>query len=277
MKLSRKLLATFFTAVIFTFCLGSTTKASELDVDTVKSVSVDEAVIEASDDNTLIADKELTDEGTTSSSLDEVLEEENIIPDGMIEYIDEQGEVYYIEAPVEDVEEEIEEVKEVKEDKEDKEAKEKPSYSEKDLRLLSALIYSEAGNQSYKGMLAVANVVLNRVKSDVYWHVNTVEEVIYDNKWGAVQFAVTIKNKKTGVSILDKALNAYDTGEFSGKNKKAETKSMKNSIKAAKAALDGENNIGSFLCFNGVNKGTASIKKKYDYKIIDGHIFYRTK
>lgn len=274
MNLSRKLLATFFTAAIFTFCLGSTTKASEIDVDTVKSVSVDEAVIEASDDNTLIADEELTDEGSISSSLDEVLEKDNIIPDGMIEYIDEQGEVSYIEAPAE---EPAEEVKEEKKEKEAKAVKEKNSYSEKDLRLLSALIYSEAGNQPYKGMLAVANVVLNRVKSDVYWHVNTVKEVIYDNKWGAVQFAVTIKNKKTGVSILDKALKAYDTGEFPGKNQKSEAKSMKNAIKAAKAALEGENNIGGFLCFNGINKGTASIKKKYDYKIIDGHIFYRTK
>lgn len=269
MNLSRKLLATFFTAVIFTFCLGSTTKASEIDVITVKSV--DEAVIEASDDTILFVDEELTESETISSSLDEVLEEEKHVPEGMIALIDEQGEVYYEEAPVEEPDEEVEEVKE------EKEKKEKPSYSEKDLRLLSALIYAEAGNQPYKGMLAVANVVLNRVKSDVYWHVKTVEEVVYDNKWGAVQFSVTIKNKKTGLSILDRALDAYDTGEYPGKNQKAEATSMKRAIKAAKAALEGENNIGGFLCFNGINKGTASIKKKYDYKIIDGHIFYRTK
>ncbi|HHX11514.1 MAG TPA: hypothetical protein GX731_01735 [Clostridiales bacterium] len=268
MNLSRKLLATFFTAVIFTFCLGSTTKASEIDVAIVRSV--DEAVIEASDDNILLADEELTETETISSSLDEELEEENVIPEGMIAIIDEQGEVYYLEAPVEEPEE-VEEVKK------EKEVKEKPSYSEKDLRLLSALIYAEAGNQPYKGMLAVANVVLNRANSKIYWHVNTVKEVIYDNKWGAVQFSVTIKNKKTGLSILDKALNAYDTGEFPSKNQKSEEVSMKRAIKAAKAALEGENNIGDFLCFNGVNKGTASIKKKYDYKIIDGHIFYRTK
>ena len=272
MNLSRKLLATFFTTVIFTFCIGSTAKASEIDVETVKLV--DEAVIEASVDNISLADEELSETETLSSTLDEALEEDNVIPEGMIEYIDEQGEVYYIEAPVEEPKEEIEEL-EVK--NEEKKEKEKPSYSEKDLRLLSALIYSEAGNQPYEGMLAVANVVLNRVKSDVYWHVSTVEEVIYDNKWGAVQFSVTVKNKKTGVSILDKALKAYDTGKFPGKNQKSEAASMKRAIKAAKAALEGENNIGSFLCFNGVNKGTASIKKKYDYKIIDGHIFYRTK
>ena len=72
--------------------------------------------------------------------------------------------------------------------------------------MLACLVYAEAGNQSYEGMLAVANVVLNRVKSDAYWHVDTIKEVIYDKKW-AVQFAVTVKNKK-GVSSSDKALNA---------------------------------------------------------------------
>ncbi len=53
-------------------------------------------------------------------------------------------------------------------------------------------------------MLAVGNVVLNRVNSKAYSHVNTVEEVIYDRKW-AVQFTVTVKNKSTGKSALDKA------------------------------------------------------------------------
>lgn len=150
---------------------------------------------------------------------------------------------------------------------------EKPSYSESDLRLLASLIYAEAGNQSYDGMLAVANVVLNRVKSDVYWHVDSVEEVIYDNKW-AVQFAVTKKNK-SGVSMLDKALKSYDTGKYSGSNQKAEQEAMNKAIKAAIAALEGENNIESYLCFNAVNSGTKKIKNKYSYKIISDHIFYR--
>lgn len=270
MNLSRKLLATFFTAVIFTFCIGSTAEASEIDVEIVKLVDV--AVIEASDDNILISDELLTDTETTLSSLDVVAEDENVIPEGMIELIDEQGQVYYEKEVIEVATEElIEELDEIIEEKEE------PSYSDKDLRLLSGLIYAEAGNQSYKGMLAVANVVLNRAKSDVYWHVNTVKEVIYDNKWGSVQFSVTIKDKKTGVSSLDKALKGYDTGEFPGKNQKSENAAMKKAIKAAKAALEGENNIGEFLCFNGINKGTSSIKNKYDYTTIEGHIFYRSK
>ena len=153
----------------------------------------------------------------------------------------------------------------------------KPSYSEKDLRLLASLIFAEAGNQPYKGKLAVANIVINRTKSDVFWHANTIEEVIFDRKW-AVQFSVTVKNKKTGISPLDRALKYYDTRKFTGSNPEAEQKAMDSCIKAAKAALEGNNNIGEYLCFTGNNRGANSIKKKYpNYQIIGNHIFYRTK
>lgn len=198
-------------------------------------------------------------------------------------YIDEQDQVYYEEPDagdedivIEDIQEEEPEEAEGKEKEEKKEAAKKPSYSEKDLRLLASLIYAEAGNQSYEGMLAVANVVLNRVKSNAYWHVDTIEEVIYDHKW-SVQFSVTVKNKKTGLSMLDKALKCYDTGKFTGGNPEAEKKAMKRAIKAAKAALEGTNNIGDYLCFQS-KSNASSIKKKYsDYKIIGCHIFFRTK
>ena len=166
--------------------------------------------------------------------------------------------------------------KEEKEKKEKKDKKEKPSYSKGDLRLLASLIYSEAGNQSYNGMLAVANVVINRTKSNVFGHADTIKEVIYDNKW-CVQFSVTIKDKKSGKSILDKALECYDTGKFPGSNKDTKKESMQRATKAAKAALEGENNIGGYLCFRANNKYAASIRKKYDYKVIGDHIFYRTK
>ncbi|MDD3173840.1 MAG: cell wall hydrolase, partial [Herbinix sp.] len=100
------------------------------------------------------------------------------------------------------------------------------------------------------------------------------KEVIYDHKW-SVQFSVTIKNSKTGVSALDKALKSYDTGKFTGSNLTAEKKAMNKSIKAAKAALEGKNNIGSYLCFS--NKSLASYVKKHysNYKIIGDTIFYR--
>ena len=46
-----------------------------------------------------------------------------------------------------------------------------------EIRLLGALIYCEAGNQSYEGMVAVGAVVMNRVKSPAY--PNTIYSVIY--------------------------------------------------------------------------------------------------
>jgi len=150
-----------------------------------------------------------------------------------------------------------------------------PTYSEADLRLLACLVYSEAGNQPYQGQLAVANVVLNRVKSDVYWNANTIKEVIYDRKW-AVQFAVTIKCSSTGLSPLDKALKAYDSGKFSGGNPGAEENAMNSAIKAAKAALEGTNNIGGYLCFTNKREASSIKKRNSDYLIIGDHIFYRT-
>jgi spore germination cell wall hydrolase CwlJ-like protein len=46
-----------------------------------------------------------------------------------------------------------------------------------DIELLAKIVYLEAGNQSEEGMLAVANVVLNRVKSDKF--PDTVYDVIF--------------------------------------------------------------------------------------------------
>jgi spore germination cell wall hydrolase CwlJ-like protein len=198
----------------------------------------------------------------------------------VIDYVDEQGQTYYKKADeivTEEPKEDSEEAVENEEQEETKDPEEsKPSYSEKDLRLMASLIYSEAGNQPYKGMLAVANVVLNRVNSDSYSHVDTIKEAIYDKKW-AVQFAVTIKSKSSGVSALDKALKLYDTGKYNGSYSETAKKNMNRAIKAAKAALQGDNNIGSFLCFQNV-RSSSRIKKNYsDYKVVGDHIFYRTK
>lgn len=244
------------------------------EINIIEEVNItEEANITEEDNNT--DEVNATDEENTPDT-DELFD-----PELYEIYVDEQGQVFYIEKePVKPeindsddiIPDEKLEVKPVKEEK-----VKKPAYTKKELRLLACLVYTEAGNQSYDGMLAVANVVLNRVKSSVYYHVNTIEEVIYDRQW-AVQFSVTIKNKKTGKSMLDRALEAYDTGVFSGKNPAAEKKAMDKAIKAAKAALNGENNIGDYLCFRMNNSGAKSIKKKYsDYKIIGGHIFYRTK
>lgn len=51
------------------------------------------------------------------------------------------------------------------------------SYSESDLNLLARLIYGEARGESYEGQVAVAAVVLNRIKSASF--PNTMSGVIY--------------------------------------------------------------------------------------------------
>lgn len=269
----------FLVAFLITGFVSASINGFAFAAETEEKVQSLEATLtdDTNGDITKATDESLAEDDLNLGQAEEVAPEdtpENA--DGYDIFYDEQGEAYYVEK--EPAEQEIVETVDVTEPEEEKDKEEaKPSYSEKDVRLLASLIYSEARGQSYEGMLAVANVVLNRMKSNVYSHVDTVKEVIYDKKW-SVQFAVTIKSRKTGLSMMDKALQSYDTGKFTGGNPEAEKKAMNKAIKAAKAALQGENNIGNYLCFNAVNKNTSNLKKKYsDYKIIGDHIFYRTK
>jgi N-acetylmuramoyl-L-alanine amidase len=271
----KKLLVTMLVSLMLTLCIGTTVYASELSTAENQLQNSTEVNGNANSSTTVQSETVtiLNENSTDNTTETTIIEDDTVLEEGY--YIDEQGQVYYEkpeagneEPVIVDIEEDTEDEEEVKADK--------PSYSEKELRLLSSLIYAEAGGQSYEGMLAVANVVINRSKSKVFWHVNSIEQVIYDHKW-SVQFSVTIKNKKSGLSMLDKALKYYDTRKFSGGNPEAEKKAMNRAIKAAKAALQGKNNIGNYLCFTN-KRATSSIKKKYpEYRIIGDHIFYRTK
>lgn len=128
------------------------------------------------------------------------------------------------------------------------------SYSKEDLKLLACLIHAEAGTQSYEGKLAVANVVLNRVKSSKY--PNNIKDVIYQPG----QFTVAHSGS------LKKQLAKYD--DYS-------SQSQLLSIKAAKDALDGANNVGSRMYFHSYK---AALKKGYDDKSnavkIDDQLFW---
>jgi len=109
--------------------------------------------------------------------------------------------------------------------------------------LLAALVYCEAGNQSYEGQLAVANVVLNRVNSSSFG--GSISEVVYQ----ANQFSPASNGS------LAKALN-------NGPSSSA--------LQAARDALAGNNNIGNYLYFNGyVDTSTVG-----SYTIIGDHTFY---
>lgn len=78
------------------------------------------------------------------------------------------------------------------------------TYLEKELRLMSAIIYCEAGNQCEAGQQAVGIVVMNRVADEANFG-STVEEVIYCPG----QF------RPEDDGQLNKALRKYDKGILS--------------------------------------------------------------
>ena len=155
-----------------------------------------------------------------------------------------------------------------KDDKEKKEEK-KESYSKADLKLLACLIYTEAGNQSYKGKLAVGNVVMNRVKSNQF--PNNIEDVVYQSAYSRsygrriYQFSVA----SPSVGTLKKALSVY------GKRKgAAEIKMEKECIKAAKAVLEGKD------AFDGKNylffcRYSSSLASRRSGVKLGAHYFYK--
>ncbi|HHT96580.1 MAG TPA: cell wall hydrolase [Clostridiales bacterium] len=123
-----------------------------------------------------------------------------------------------------------------------------------ELKLLACLIYSEASGQSYEGKLAVANVVLNRVKSKKY--PNNINKVIYQKG----QFSVV------SMGILEKHLSNYNNFKSSA---------QKDCIKAAKEALSGTNNINNRLYFNAYKPAVrAGYDKKSTSIKIDGQLFW---
>lgn len=120
-------------------------------------------------------------------------------------------------------------------------ASESKKYSNSDLRLLSAIISCEAGWECYNGKLAVGIVVMNRVRSSRY--PDTVKGVIYQK----YQFTPA----RNGA--LSRELAEYDQGKFN-------SRSEKECIKAAKAALSGtksitangkKKNFSKYLSFSG--------------------------
>lgn len=92
-----------------------------------------------------------------------------------------------------------------------------------DLRLLGALIYCEAGIESYNGKLAVGAVVMNRVRSPAY--PNTISGVIF----ASGQFTPAMSGKVTRV---------YMEGNI-----------QEECMQAAQAAINGETNVGDATHF----------------------------
>lgn len=109
-----------------------------------------------------------------------------------------------------------------------------------ELRLLGALIYCEAGNQSYEGMVGVGAVVMNRVKSGAY--PNTIHSVIY----ASGQFTPAATGKVARVYEGNKVPAAC--------------------LQAAQAAINGETTVGGATHFK-----RAGAREGY---VIGNHVFW---
>lgn len=122
------------------------------------------------------------------------------------------------------------------------------AYNDEDVYWLSRLIFAESRGESYEGKLAVANTVINRVKSHLY--PNNIKDVIFDKKHG-VQYEPTSNG------------TIYNTPD-------------NDSIKAAKQALEGINNIGNCMFFFNpkIAQSTWIADNREFYTIIGNHHFY---
>lgn len=84
------------------------------------------------------------------------------------------------------------------------------SYSNSDINLLARLVYGEARGESYTGQIAVAAVVLNRVKSSAF--PNTISGVIYQPyAFTAVSDGqINLTPDARAISAAKEAMNGYD-------------------------------------------------------------------
>jgi N-acetylmuramoyl-L-alanine amidase len=121
-------------------------------------------------------------------------------------------------------------------------------YNSEDLYWLSRIVHAESEGERHEGKLAVANTILNRVKSSEF--PNTVYGVIFDKKHG-VQYTPVANGK------------IYNSPE-------------KDSISAAKSALEGNNNIGKAMFFYNPRKSTSNWIKnnRKFYATIGNHNFH---
>jgi N-acetylmuramoyl-L-alanine amidase len=123
-------------------------------------------------------------------------------------------------------------------------------YNSDDIYWLSRVIQAEASGESYKGKVAVGNVILNRVKSKDF--PNTVYGVIFEYFGNIPQFE-TVHNG-----------SIYNTPS-------------EDSINAAKEALSGSKPVGDATYFFNPSKAAGSwiVKNKAYVSTIGGHTFYR--
>ncbi len=126
------------------------------------------------------------------------------------------------------------------------------SVSDEELYLLACVIDWEAGSEPYEGKLAVANVVLNRVRSSKF--PSSISGVIYQNS----QFS-GVSDGAGGPSA--KFQSRMNSGL-----------STQTCMDAAVEALSGHNNIGGYTSFRMIS--VANMSAMSDYVIIGNHVFH---
>lgn len=126
------------------------------------------------------------------------------------------------------------------------------SVSNEEIYLLACIIDWEAAYEPYEGKLAVANVVLNRVRSSNY--PNSITGVIYQKS----QFSGASDGAGSPSAKFQNRLNSgIRTQEC---------------MDAALEALSGKNNIGGYTSFRMVS--ITNLSAMSDYVIIGGHVFH---
>lgn len=126
------------------------------------------------------------------------------------------------------------------------------SVSNEEIYLLACIIDWEAAYEPYEGKLAVANVVLNRVRSSNY--PNSITGVIYQ------------KSQFSGASDGVGGPSAKFQNRLNSGIRTQEC------MDAALEALSGKNNIGGYTSFRMVS--ITNLSAMSDYVIIGGHVFH---
>ena len=126
------------------------------------------------------------------------------------------------------------------------------TLSDDEIWILACVIDWEAGTESYQGKLAVANVILNRLRSG-YWG-STIQSVVY------------ARSQFTGVS------NGSGSASTAFSNRLSTGPYYSECMTAALEAISGVNNIGGYTSFRTVS--SANLSSISDYVIIGNHVFY---
>jgi len=148
----------------------------------------------------------------------------------------------------------------------------KKNFTKAELRLMTAIIYAEANGMDFDAKVAVGNAVLNRMyDEDKYGYVSTIEEVIYDHKWG-YQFSPV----KDG--SMARALKIYDSMD-PDVYKSWQITAMNACKEAAKAALSGWKTIpDDYQYFNShlEKQSVSCMENGWSFKPLSSSIYVNT-